>query len=598
MKYPFGSVFSEEIVQGVKRKKIVEDIDTNKIDLNIRYFFIFAILIFGLGILLARLFALSVIEGERYKDLASSNRIREKDIKAPRGIIYDRNGEVLVRNIPIFTSPKKQVFFERKPASASGVYTEDIAREYPFGPILAHVLGYTGEVREADLRDKNNLLSAGDIIGKTGIEQYYDKVLRGKNGKELIEVDALGNTVRVLGRMEPKSGFPLTLSLDIDLQKILGNLFADKKGAAVVLNPKTGEVYGLYSSPSFDPNAIIRQESIENIFENINQPLYNRAVAGEYPPGSTFKIVTSLAALSSGAIDKNTKFEDTGILQVGSFSFGNWYFLQYGRKEGMIDLIGAIRRSNDIFFYKTGEATGIETIASYAAKVGIGSTLGIDIPGEAKGLMPDPQWQKKIKGEDWYLGNTYHVAIGQGDILATPLQINAWTNVIANGGKLCRPHLIKNQNANIPGLVEHGAGKMQNENCKDLNIKKEYIDMIKEGMKEACSPGGTGWPLFNFKVKSARLPDGQEKLKVDGVDFLESFESTTSAKPMVEIPVACKTGTAEYGDPKNRTHALFTVFAPLNNPQISVTVVVEGGGEGSSIAAPIAKEVLAKWFGK
>lgn len=186
---------------------------------------------------------------------------------------------------------------------------------------------------------------------------------------------------------------------------------------------------------------------------------------------------------------------------------------------------------------------------------------------------------KKERGEDWYLGNTYHIAIGQGDILATPLQVNTWTNVIASGGKLCQPHLTKDQRS-----IRQLADKDQNELCKDLEIKKENIELIREGMKEACAVGGTGYPLFDFKVQSA-------KIKTDNVDFFEAKESTVSAKPYVGIPVACKTGTAEYGDLKNsKTHAWFTVFAPVYNPQITITVLVEGGGEGSTVAAPMAKK--------
>jgi penicillin-binding protein 2 len=301
-------------------------------------------------------------------------------------------------------------------------------------------------------------------------------------------------------------------------------------------------------------------------------------------------MLTALAALETGTISPDTKIEDTGVLTVGKFSFGNWYFSQYGKKEGFLNIVGAIKRSNDIFFYKLGEMIGIQKLADWVKKAGGGSPTGIDMPGEESGLMPDPAWQKEVKGEDWYLGNTYHIAIGQGDILATPLQVNSWTNTVANGGKLCRPHLVRGQKL---------AAGSQNGLCKDLNLKKENVALVKEGMNQACSPGGTGFPLFNFKVPSTSTDaTGKEslKFKIDGVDFLEPTEASVSAKNWVEIPVACKTGTAEYGDPKNKTHAWFTLFAPVVHPQVSITVLVEGGGEGSSVAGPIAKKILDKWF--
>ncbi len=580
MSDPFGSIFPEQIIREEKRRKSAKFDDLQTENPGRMWLFVL-LLILGLGLLLARLATLMVFEGSSFRKLSEENRIREAKILSPRGIIYDRNGEILVRNIPTFSLPDGVSFYESKPATISAEFSESVNREYIYGEALSHVLGFVGEVDPSELkvqgRGTNISYTPGDLIGKMGIEKYYDGKLRGKEGRELTEVDALGRVVRRLGKVDPIAGEKLYLSIDLVLQKKAAESFQEKKGAVVATNPATGEVLLLYSSPSFDPNAFVKIKDVESILTKSDQPLFNRAISGVYPPGSTFKIITAISALEEGAISKDTKFEDTGILSVGEFSFGNWYFSQYGKKEGMLDIINAIRRSNDIFFYKTGEAVGIEKLSVWAKKIGLGKTLEIDIPGESTGLMPDPKWQKEAKGEDWYLGNTYHAAIGQGDILTTPLQVNAWTNVIANGGKLCRPHL--NNLSNLGNL------------CKDLGIKKETIDLIREGMREACSPGGTGWPLFGFKIANS-------KLKIDGIDFLETYESTTSGKPIVGIPTACKTGTSEFGDPKGRTHAWITVFAPVVNPQISVTVLVEGGGEGSSVAGPIAKKVLEAWFGR
>lgn len=578
MNNPLGSVFSENIVRGRHRFRGIWGgaglHGGNTADS--RLFFLALILFPALGTLFFRLFYLTGVEGGRYKELSSGNRVREIRIPAPRGVIYDRNRIPLVRNIPYFTDDSGLKYFGEIQATFSGRLKENVAREYIYKDLTAHVLGYVGEAGRDDLdivSGKSTAYKMGDIIGKTGIEKQYDYILRGIDGKELEEVDALGTTVRVLGRVEPQSGKNLPTTLDVNLQKSVSEAFKDKKGAAVAVNPITGEVLSLFSSPSFDPNNFIVGENLSLLLGNPDQPIFNRTISGSYPPGSTYKIVTALAALQNGAITAKTMFEDTGILKVGDFSFGNWYFLQYGRKEGMVDVVAALKRSNDIFFYKVGEALGIRKLADFSKSVGMGAVTGIDLPGEVKGLMPDPEWVKKAKGENWYLGNTYHVAIGQGDILTTPLQVNSWTNLVASGGKLCSPYLAGGQS------------------CRNIDIKREYLELVREGMKEACGTGGTGWPLFKFKIQNP-------KIKIDNTDFFEAAESTASGKRYVGIPVACKTGTAEFGDPKNRTHAWFTAFAPVYHPQISVTVLVEGGGEGSSVAGPIAGKIFEAWFSR
>lgn len=573
-----GDIFAESIVREKRKNHLFQsDLENKKSILPNRFFLLYFILFFGIGILAVKLFQLTIIEGEKYQKLSAENRIREETITAPRGIIYDRDNLPLVRNIPVFKTFDGSYFFERNSSLGKYDYIELTGREYPYANIFAHVLGYTGEVAQEEIKDATGkaVYQAGDIIGKLGIEQSFDSLLRGKDGKEVYEVDALGKVVRSLGRFEPIRGQNIKLSLSAKLQQIASTELDGKKGAVIANNPLTGEILVLYSAPSFDPNQFIKRYEVDKILSDPGQPLFNRSISGLYPPGSTFKIITAISGLESKAITKETQIEDKGIIKVGAFSFSNWYFTQYGKTDGMVDIVKAMKRSNDIFFYKLGELTGIETVASWAKKIGIGRRLGIDIAGEEKGLMPDPDWVKKEKGENWYLGNTYNVAIGQGDILATPLQVNAWTNLIASNGKICRPAIAKNIKLD----------------CRNLGISKETINLIKEGMKEACSPGGTGWPLFNFKVKS-------DKLKVDNNNFFETFESTTSANKYVGIPTACKTGTAEFGDKQNRTHAWFTVFAPVENPEISITVLIEGGGEGSNVAAPIAKKILEGWFGE
>ncbi len=527
-------------------------------------------------ILLFRLFSLTIINGHEYRVLADGNKTKEIILHAPRGILFDRTGAALVANTP----------------GENRTYV----RSYLYPESTAHVIGYTAQISASELTDDYYVIrnyKLGDRVGRTGAERFFEERLRGRDGRELVEVDATGRALRVLGTDNEIPGENITLSLDAKLTEAVYHAFpAGEKGAVVVSNPKTGEILALFSGPTFSLNDFSLGQSrqqYESLMSNPDRPMFDRAIGGVYPPGSTFKIVTGIGALEEGAITAQTTFEDTGVITLGQFSFPNWYFLQYGKTEGAMDIVRAYKRSNDIFFYKTGEALGITKLAAWARKVGIGKPLGIELSGEAAGLVPDPIWKnlnfvskadREARNNQWFTGDTYHISIGQGYLLTTPLQVNAWTNIIANGGKLCRPTIVKSQNANV-----------KSQNCKDLGIKKETMKTITEGMKEACAAGGTGWPLFDFSVKTG--------------------ESTTSA--VKKIPVACKTGTAEFGDPKNRTHAWFTAFAPIprfdigdqmikpdqivtGEPEISVTVLVEGAGQGSDVAAPIAKKILEEWF--
>lgn len=577
-----------------------------------RYLPFHLVLIFGFFILFWRLFELTIIKGSYYRQLSEGNRVQEKNIRAPRGIIYDRKEQVLARNKPVYKfripafakasadrqnsefrtiTREEALRLEAEGGTVAAGLAMDLTREYPWGPLLAHVLGYTGEITDEEIRNskfETRNYKMGDLVGRTGVEEQYEKILRGVDGKELIEVDAQGEAIRKLGELKAKPGENLTLALDLDLQKIAVEALGEKTGVVIASLPATGEILVLFSSPSFDPNLftqVSRELHLEGgnevapremaILTDERKPLFNRAIGGLYPPGSTFKIITAAAGLESGKINKTTLVEDIGEIAIGPYRFPNWYWRQYGGRDGSVDVIKALKRSNDIFFYRVGEWVGISQLADWAKKFGLAKVLGIDLPAEAEGVMPTPEWRQKTRGEDWFLGDTYHVAIGQGDLQVTPLQVNFWTNVIANEGKLCQPHLIKDTSdgGRQARSARHDSSEVEElgKTCKGIRLKKETIDLIKEGMKQACQPGGTGWPLFEFRIQSSEF--GEKK-----------------------IPVACKTGTAEYGDPKGKTHAWFTVFAPAEEPEITVTVLVEGGGEGSSVAAPIAKKILEEWF--
>jgi len=581
-------------------------------------------------ILLFRLFSLTVIHGHTYRMLSDTNRTKQLVIHAPRGEILDRTGKPLAFNSPSFrilrpceenpeTLCSKRISqtegetLKGKGLPAQWFLEVDYTREYSDPDALFHVLGYIGEVNDKELHDEYYALRGyrmGDVIGRTGVEAVFEEKLRGKDGKEFVEVDAQGAIVRTLGRTSEVKGSPLTLSIDKGLVEAAALAFPKgEKGAVVVTKPSTGEILALYSSPSYSSRALtkgIQADIYARLTSDPDQPLFDRAIGGVYPPGSTFKIVTAVAGLEEKAITKETLFEDTGEIKIGLFTFPNWYFKQYGKTDGMVDIVKAIRRSNDIFFYKTGEKLGITKLGAWAHKMGAGMVLGIELPGEAAGLMPDPSWKDTVfqspadliaRNNEWYLGDTYHVSIGQGYLLTTPLQVNSWTNVVANGGKLCKPTILKTDNGRR--LPAGEAGKT--EDCRELGIQKETIDLVTEGMKEACSEGGTGYPLFNFGIRRQITEDG--------------MQIASSSGKFIKIPIACKTGTAEYGDPKNKTHAWFTAFAPLpsvalakdggaedntisGEPEISVTVLIEGAGEGSDQAAPVAKKILEEWFSR
>jgi len=526
--------------------------------------------IFAIGFLLliGRLVELQIIFSTKNKILAEGNRIKKIVNPAQRGMIYDRNEKELVRNVPIYRikvqSAKCKVQSEdcfedipREEALRMEARGEtenlrmDIGRDYLYGRSLAHVLGYLSEANPQEVEEGR--WEMGDLVGRTGVEEKYDALLRGKDGGELIEVDSLGNKVREIGKIEPVPGKDIHLSIDGELSKVAWEALGDQPGAVVTTEVKTGQVLVLVSSPSFNPNQISEQD-----LTNPGLPFFNRAIGGAYPPGSTFKIVTATAGMEEGKINENTTFEDPGEIRIGEYVYRNWYFTQYGKTEGTINLVRAIKRSTDTFFYKVGEWVGATTLAEWARVFGLGRKTGIDIPGEVAGLVPDPGWKEKTTGERWFLGDTYHFAIGQADLLTTPLQITMMTSVIANDGKLCKPQV----------KLETGNSKLAIDNCQDLKLKPETLRLIKEGMKEACSPGGTAFPLFDFKPQ-----------------------------------VGCKTGTAEFGDPAGRTHAWLTAFvapgealAKSGKEPIVVTALVEAGGEGSYVAAPIVKKVMESYF--
>jgi len=501
-------------------------------------------------LLLVRLISLQLVQGGRNLVLANENRIKKIILPASRGKILDRNGTVLAESV-------------------------DGKRKYPLGPDAGHVVGYLGEVGENEvglLTPKGDKYKNQGMVGRMGLESQYEESLRGVDGGRLVEVDTSGREVRELGVQQAVKGIDLKTTIDASLQKTAGEALT-RPGAVVVSNPKTGEVLALVSSPSFDPQKVLPTSEF-----------FNRAIGGVYPPGSTFKMITTVAALSENKVPSSFTYEDTGAINVGKFAYTNWFFTQYGRTEGVVGWVKALSRSTDTFFYKVGELAGPETMATWAQKMGLGQVTGLDLPGEVSGLVPTPEWKEKAKNEQWFLGNTYHMAIGQGDVLATPLQVNLMTNVIASGGEKCKPHLLKSQ---IPNPKSQINSNDQNFQCSKIDINTDILDIVKKGMIGACTEGGTAYPFFDWNQQMSNA------LPADATH--QALQAGKSQYPKV----ACKTGTAEYvrSDGRTGSHAWFTVYAPADDPTISVTVLVEGGGEGSTAAAPIARKILAKYFG-
>ena len=528
--------------------------------LNPSSLFILRVAVFcALFISLARLFMLTVVNGEKYRSLAEENRVRLVTIEAARGKIFDRNGKLMADSLTNYFLKKGEnvlsISYEQaQDLEKSGLAHEDfegglgkifrsVTREYLLGSAAAHILGYTTGVGE-------------EGAGRLGIEASYDNFLKGQAGKKLIEVDANERKVSILGSIDPEAGRDLTLTIDATLQKIVYEVLkkhaerVGSGGTVILQNPSSGEVLALVSYPSFDPTDISR------FLESSNQPFFNRAVSGIYPPGSIFKIISALSALESGKITGETEIEDVGEFELGGVRFSNWYYNQYGGRDGILKVDRAIARSNDIYFYRISEKVGLDGLRKMAIKFGFGQKSGIDLPEESLGLVPDEVWKKSTLGAPWYLGDTLHFSIGQGFMLVTPIQINSMTSYMASG-KLTRPYLVSKIGSPPAGRGEFEIGS---EIIGEKLVSEENYKLVREGMRKACQTGGTGWPFFDAAYS-----------------------------------VGCKTGTAEksLGNP----HAWFTAFVPFDDPKISITVIIEEGGEGSGVAGPVAKEILDWWFG-
>src|SRR5665648_523501 len=556
---------------------------------------IFAVICFV--ILIISLWYLQMIKGEEFKERAIENCIRSLVEDAPRGRIYDRQEKLLVTNRPavvddleelserlsriIGISPEeisqtvknyrenpfkpvkilddcktnKIVEIEERKDELKGVVLEvKPRRDYLYNDFAAHSLGYVGEIDKEELQQFGNpKFQGGDIIGKAGLEKYYDYILRGKKGGKEVEVDASGQEIAVLLYQKPVPGEGLVLTIDRDLQLYVENLLFGKKGSIIVSDPNTGEILAMINRPSFSPNIFangISSSDWQRLSSDADYPLTNRSVQGVYSPGSIFKVVTAIAALEEGVTDRNRKIYCSGSFELAGQVFTCWNETGHGS----LSIVDAIAHSCNVYFYTLGKDLGIERFNKYMQKLGVGGKTGIDLPAEAMGIIPSAQWKEREVKEIWFPGDSINLSIGQGYLLLTPLQVQKIITATAADGEIYKLHLVKK----IISADGKTVKEIKPEIYKKLNFSPDTFKIVKEGLRQTILTG-TGWRA-NIK----------------------------------ELAVAGKTGTAE--NPQGETHAWFIGFSPYENPEVCITVFLENGGEGGEAAAPIARAMLEKYF--
>ena len=562
-----------------------------------------------------RLWQLQVRDGLYYQDLARDNRTRSIMLEPARGLLYDRNGELLANNIPSFQlyvsledMQNRESLIARLPEFVdidrqevadklskknrrgrikikAGITLKEVAlieshrldlpgvviqpeyqRHYPLGTSASHVLGYVGEISESQLKDPEfSDLQQGRIIGQYGVERTFDAYLLGEPGEEIIEVDALGYPKRSLSVQRPLAGNDLYLTLDIRLQRLAEDLLGEEAGAIVALDPWNGDVLALASKPGFNPNDVsggISARDWQQFIQDTRHPLTNRAIQGQYPPGSVFKIIMAAALLETQTLSAQESISCHGTFPFGKRIFRDWR----AGGHGQVDLTKALAESCDVYFYKAGNQLGIDTIATYARLFGLGEKTGITLPSERSGLVPSSEWKRKAKREPWYPGETISISIGQGFLTVTPIQMAKVAAIVATNGRVVQPRLFKASRLRRTGNLKEEPGT----SIQQLAIPPITFAHIKEGLAAVVTKGTAQ------RAKSDR------------------------------VSIAGKTGTAQVvalkpdGDKdKNkelqkefRDHAWFVAFAPLEHPKIAVAVLVEHMGHGGSASAPLAKTLI------
>jgi penicillin-binding protein 2 len=582
------------------------------------------IVLIAFGALIMRLWYLQIVKGSFYRAKSEYNRIRLEDVAPFRGVIFDRNGKILVKNRPSYNlcvipeevrdsqallkrlavlggiNPK--IAAEKLAAGARNypfkpvciktditrnqlakieTHLYDLAgvmikvrpqRYYCYGDLAAHLLGYLGEINEEQLRSGHyGENKAGDMIGKTGIERRWQKDLNGRRGGAQVEVDAAGRRIRLISKKPAVSGYDIGLTIDKTLQLKAEKDLSGKHGAIVAMDPMTGEVLAMASTPSYDPNVFIKgmdRATWRRISLSTDFPMQNRALTGQYPPGSVFKIVVALAGLQEGVITPEDEFYCSGVFRLGNYRYRCWK--RYG--HGKVDLSRALVESCDVYFYNLGKKLGVDKIAFYAKMLGLGKTTGIGLENEKAGLIPTTQWKKERWGVPWQTGETISTAIGQSFVLVTPMQMAVLISTVFNGGTVYVPQLtrwIKKPNGDT---VFEMTPKVK----AKLAIKPEYLEVVKTALEGVVNgPHGTG-----------------AKARLKGIDVA----GKTGTAQVVSMGVDSDDKDEEDIPWKARDHAWFVAVAPAKDPKIAVSVLIEHGGHGGSAAAPIAKDLIKSYL--
>ena len=585
--------------------------------------------IFVLGLTIAlviRLYHLQVVNFEHYQTLSDKNRMQLQPIAPNRGLIYDRNGVLLADNKPIFSvviipeyspnidesiasiqaiidiSPeqikrfKKRMLRSRRPYQPiilksklneqeiarievrrhelKGIDIQaELARHYPMGGATAHSVGYVGRINVKELEgvDAQNY-SATNYIGKLGVERFYENELHGQVGYQRVETNASNRVLRVLDRIAPTPGRNLTLYIDSQLQQKAVELLGKRRGAVVAIEPNTGGILALVSTPSFNPNLFVTgidYKSYADLRDSLDLPLFNRALKGQYPPGSTIKQILGLGGLDSAATNRTYTIWDEGRYQLKNDKriYRDWKRQGHGR----MDLFSSITQSCDIYFYDLAFKMGVDQMSKYLGDFGFGQNTALDISEARDGLLPTREWKRALKGRAWYPGDSLNMGIGQGFMLSTPLQLATATALMANRGRWVQPALLKSVSGDGDPV------RRRDVRMSDVQLKNsDDWDYIIAAM-EAVMHGKRGTARGSGRKANYRMAGKTGTAQVVGIKQGEKYD-------------------AEALSERNREHALFVGFAPVENPQIAVAVIVENGGGGSTSAAPVARAMFDEWI--
>jgi len=585
---------------------------------------LFILVIVTLTLIMMRLWYLQVIKGDELRQRSENNSVRLRKIKSMRGLIMDTRRKILVDNQPSFdlvfipnrsrdvnkiTEKVKALYEERSLSVPSlGVFAgrmkplvpvtieknigmERLAvvethalelpglvaevtpiRQYLSGEMTAQLIGFTGEISREELdQEREEPLTPGDVIGKFGIEKFLDGHLRGKNGAEQIEVNAAGKAVRSLGKIKSITGGNVVLTIDAALQEAAWTAIGNRRGALAAMDPRSGAVLALVSSPAFDPNLFNSGISFgdwERLANDRRHPMENRSISGQYPPASTYKPIVAAAALEEGLITPETAYYCSGAFKMGDRAFRCWN----EKGHGHVNLHRAIVESCDVYFYNLGQRLGVDKLAAYARAFGLGSPLGIDLGREKGGLIPTRQWKLDRLGESWQMGETISISIGQGFNLVTPLQLVNVYATLANGGAVYRPRLVK-QLESSDGLVVKVYGP---EKIKTLPVSARNIRIINQAL----------WGVVNEKGGTGHLLKRKEA----------DVAGKTGTAQVIGMPQDDKARKTRRVSVEFKDHALFAAFAPYTNPEIAVAVILENAGGGGAVAAPVARKFIDAYF--